>query len=211
MSLFVTLDGPGGAGKSTLARLVAEQLATADVPALATREPSDGLLGEIARRQTATFSGTALACLVAADRYHHLETEIRPALERGQVVVCDRYVPSSYVLQSRDGVPLDYIRHLNALADRPHLAILVTAAPPVLEQRLTMRGAHSRFEHEGSSAAEVTLYEDLADVLAADGYAFHRIDTGHQSPQDAAVALTGHILGLSSRASYPPRERPLPP
>ena len=192
MSLFVTLDGPGGAGKSTLARLVAEQLATADVPALATREPSDGLLGEIARRQTATFSGTALACLVAADRYHHLETEIRPALERGQVVVCDRYVPSSYVLQSRDGVPLDYIRHLNALADRPHLAILVTAAPPVLEQRLTMRGAHSRFEHEGSSAAEVTLYEDLADVLA-------RADRRRQRDQSPHPRRDARQLGPEAR------------
>ncbi|MER7211568.1 dTMP kinase [Streptosporangium sp. NPDC000239] len=211
MSLFVTLDGPGGAGKSTLTQLVAEQLAAVGVSALATREPSGGPLGEIARRQTATFSGPALACLVAADRYHHLETEIRPALARGEVVVCDRYVPSSYVLQSRDGVPLDYIRHLNALADRPGLAVLVTAASAVLEERLSVRGAHSRFEHEGSSTAEVALYEDLADTLAVDGYVFHRIDTGHQSSQDAAATLTGHILELLSRASDPPRERLLPP
>ena len=151
MSLFITLDGPGGAGKSTLVALVAEQLTAAGYPVLATREPSDGPLGQVARQQTAAFSGATLACLVAADRYHHLAAEIHPALAKGAVVVCDRYVPSSYVLQTRDGVPLDYIRQLNRLAPRPHLSVLVTAAPATLEKRLTVRGTHNRFEHEGSS------------------------------------------------------------
>ncbi|GAA2880971.1 hypothetical protein GCM10010517_43800 [Streptosporangium fragile] len=209
--LFVTLDGPGGAGKSTLAELVTARLTDAGVPALATREPSRSLIGRLAREHTATFSGPTLACLVAADRHHHLAAEIRPALAEGLIVVCDRYVPSSYVLQTRDGVPLDYIRQLNAPVDRPDLAVLVTAAAPILEQRLTVRGAHSRFEHEGSSAAETTLYEDLGDVLATDGFVFHQVDTGYQSPQDAATALTSHILELSSRASHSRRERPPPP
>lgn len=197
--LFVTLDGPGGAGKSTLAGIVAEQLAAAGYPVLATREPSDGPLGQVARHQTATFSGTALACLVAADRYHHLHTEIHPALAKGAVVVCDRYVPSSYVLQSRDGVPLDYIRQLNRPAARPHLAVLVTAAPATLEERLTLRGAHNRFEHEGSSLAEARLYDELAEVLTEDGFPPYRIDTGEVPPQVAAAAIADRIRRLSSR------------
>ncbi|MFN2636937.1 MAG: dTMP kinase [Gemmatimonadaceae bacterium] len=199
MSLFVTLDGPGGAGKSTLAALVVQRLAAAGIPAVATREPSDGPLGTAARHQTATFGGTALACLVAADRYHHLATEIHPALAKGAVVVCDRYVPSSYVLQSRDGVPLDYIRQLNRLADRPHLAVLVTATPATLEQRLTVRGVHSRFEHVGSSVTEARMYDELADVFAADGFVMHRISTGDITPQDAAAAIVGRIGQISSR------------
>ncbi|WP_055477678.1 dTMP kinase [Sphaerimonospora mesophila] len=197
--LFVALDGPGGAGKSTLARMLANHLADAGYPVLATREPSDGPLGQIARHQTEGFTGTALACLVAADRYHHLAAEIQPALAAGRLVVCDRYVPSSYVLQTRDGVPLDYVRQLNALALRPCLAVLVTADPAILEDRLRQRGVHSRFEHDGSSATEVRLYDGLADVLAEDGFPLHRVDTSDVSPQVAVQSITHRIAGLWSR------------
>ncbi|GGS84227.1 hypothetical protein GCM10010156_48520 [Planobispora rosea] len=198
--LFVTLDGPGGAGKSTLTRLLGERLAAAGHPVHITRQPSDGPLGTLARHQTATYSGTALACLVAADRYHHLDTEIGPALTTGAVVVCDRYVAASYVLQTRDGVPLDYLRHLNARATRPDLAVLVTADPRLLEERLTTRGAHSRFEHTGSSAIEARLYEETAAVLIEDGFPpYHRIDTGTVAPEVAAAAIIDRISRLSSR------------
>jgi dTMP kinase len=72
-----------------------------------TSEPSHGPLGTLARHGTDTYSGYVLACLVAADRYHHLATDIRPNLAAGRIVVCDRYVPSSYVLQLMDGVPIE--------------------------------------------------------------------------------------------------------
>ncbi|MET8006269.1 dTMP kinase [Nonomuraea glycinis] len=198
--LFVTLDGPGGAGKSTLAALIAGRLTAAGRPTLATREPSLSLIGVLAREHTDIIGGAALACLVAADRYQHLATEIRPALASGSTVICDRYVPSSYVLQQLDGVPLDFIRRLNDLADRPHLALLVTAAPSILERRLAKRGAHSRFEHQGSSSREAHLYDDLAaGALAADGFRLHRVDTGDISPQVATDAVMDLICSLSSR------------
>jgi dTMP kinase len=197
--VFVTLDGPGGAGKSTLAGLVADRLAALGVPVVATREPSLSLIGALARDHADTIHGAALACLVAADRYHHLAEQIRPALAEGKTVICDRYVPSSYVLQTLDGVPLDFVRRLNDLADRPHLAFLITAAPHMLERRLASRGAHSRFEHEGSSSPEARLYDDLAAlVLPADGFTMHRMDTSDISPQDATDAMLDLISSLSS-------------
>lgn len=197
--LFVTLDGPGGAGKSTLVRLLADHLTAAGYPVLATREPTDGQLGQIARHLTGTYSGPALACLVAADRYHHLAAEIQPALDSGRLVLCDRYVPSSYVLQTRDGVPLEYVRQLNALAPRPDLAVLVTADPDILEDRLRARGAHSRFEHDGSSRVEASMYDDLANVLAEDGFPMWRVDTGDDAPQLAVQLISGRIAELWSR------------
>lgn len=197
--IFISLDGPGGAGKSTLVSLIAERLIANGGPALATRQPSDSPLGVLARHRTDTYGSHALACLVAADRYHHLATVIRPALESGQSVVCDRYVPSSYVLQQRDGVPLTFIRALNAEADRPHLAVLLTADPDLLERRLRVRGGHSRFEHDGSSHAEARLYAELADVLQEDGFPPLVIDTGDISPQQAAATIADHASSLSSR------------
>ncbi|WP_283139288.1 dTMP kinase [Rhizohabitans arisaemae] len=197
--LFVTLDGPGGAGKSTLVCLVTELLTESGHPVLTTRQPSDGPLGVIARHQSATFTGMSLACLVAADRYHHLATEIQPALDAGQLVLCDRYVLSSYVLQYLDGVPLEYIRRLNAPALRPALAIIASAAPDVLEQRLASRGAHSRFEHPGSSDAENRLYATLIEEFAEDGFLPYQVDTGEESPQVAARAIADHVRALWSR------------
>jgi dTMP kinase len=67
-----------------------------------TAQPSHDRFGEIARHGTDTYTGHTVACLVAADRYHHLATQIRPQLAAGRIVLCDRYVASSYVLQRVD-------------------------------------------------------------------------------------------------------------
>ncbi len=91
--MFVTLDGPGGVGKSTTTEHLHRYLTGQGYSVHTTSEPSHGPLGKIARHGTDTYSGYVLACLVAADRYHHLATDIRPNLAAGWIVVCDRYVP----------------------------------------------------------------------------------------------------------------------
>jgi dTMP kinase len=197
--LFVTIDGPGGAGKSTLLPMLGAAFQSVGHSVHLTREPSGGLLGRAARELTSDFHGMSLACLVAADRFHHLAEEVEPALARGEVVLCDRYVPSSYVLQVLDGVPLDYVRHLNRPARRPDVAVIVTAAPHVLEARLRARGAHSRFEHDGSSGPEAAMYDELTVVLADDGFSTFRMDTGEFSPQAAVQAISCHASTLLSR------------
>jgi len=137
--VFVALAGLGGAGKTTTTRRLTEALTERGYRAHATTEPSRAQLGEIARHGTETYSGYALACLVAADRYHHLTTEIRPLLAAGTVVVCDRYVASSYVLQRMDGVPVEFAEALNAEADVPDLTVILTADPQVTAARIARR------------------------------------------------------------------------
>jgi dTMP kinase len=196
---FVTIDGPGGAGKSTLLRLVPAQLQAANVPVYATTEPSRGPAGQLARSSTAIFRGHALACLVAADRYHHLETEIRPALEVGKVVICDRYVPSSYALQVLDGVDQGFVAAINAHAQLPDLAVILTCAPEVLQRRLAARGSHGRFEDNPAiSLAETERFAEIAAMLAAEGIRTLVLDSTQHHADFLARQLTMAIQTLRS-------------
>ena len=116
--LFVTIDGPSGVGKTTTITHLAQLLKADNVPVHVTAEPSRGPIGRVAYELTDTVTGPALACLYAADRYHQIQTEIRPRLDAGHLVLCDRYVPSALVMQRLDGLGLDYLWALNSLADR---------------------------------------------------------------------------------------------
>jgi Thymidylate kinase len=100
---LAVIDGPAGAGKTTGTALVAAALATDGHSVRATRQPSDALLGKLARSSTQELQGLPLTFLMAADRYHHDEHVISPALAASRVVVCDRYVPTALVLDQLDG------------------------------------------------------------------------------------------------------------
>ena len=117
--MFVSVDGPSGAGKSTIVHHLAQMLVAEGEHVHVTAEPSKGPIGELCRQLTETVTGHALACLYAADRYHHVATEVRPHLEDGRTVISDRYIPSGLVMQRFDGVDPSFLWQLNAEADRP--------------------------------------------------------------------------------------------
>jgi dTMP kinase len=200
--VFVTLDGLGGAGKSTTARHLGGHLTAHGYSVHTTTEPSRGQLGEIARHGTEVYSGYALACLVAADRYHHIATEIRPQLAAGRIVLCDRYVASSLVLQRMDGVPADFIAALNDAADRPDLAVVLMTDPLIATRRIATRGAHSRFEAGlHTSHAETYLYQDAVRRLTERGFDHLVIDTSSTPVSEVTARIAGRIIGL---AGLPP-------
>lgn len=118
--MFVTLEGPEGAGKSTAALALKAELEAREIPVLLTREPGAGELGRQIR-QILLHGGDMPALselfLFLADRANHVETIIRPALELGTVVICDRFTDSTVVYQGyARGLELGMLRNLNRLA-----------------------------------------------------------------------------------------------
>jgi len=111
--LFVSVDGPSGAGKTTIVHHLAQLLVAEGHDVHVTVEPSAGPIGDLCRALTETVTGHALACLYAADRYHHVAAEIRPKLVAGHLVISDRYLPSGLVIQRLDGVGADFLWNIN--------------------------------------------------------------------------------------------------
>jgi dTMP kinase len=207
--VFVSVDGPGGVGKSTIVALVAEQLAGRGLPVHQTTEPTRTDLGRLLREGTDTYTGMALACLCAGDRHHHLSTVIRPQRAAGAVVISDRYLPSSLVLQRMDGLSWESICQVNAGADQPDLAVILNADPPTIAGRLAARGRRSRFERlPGASRTESDLYQDTAARLAAAGWPVRMLDATTASPTQLAAIVTDRILALlaiTSRSAHDQR------
>ncbi|RDI96286.1 dTMP kinase [Meiothermus sp. QL-1] len=111
--LFITLEGPEGAGKSTQARMLAEWLQKQGREVVLTREPGGTELGQALRRLILThpMRPETEFLLYSADRAEHAATVIRPALKRGAVVVSDRWLDSSLAYQGYGrGLPIAWLR-----------------------------------------------------------------------------------------------------
>jgi dTMP kinase len=200
--LFVSVDGPSGAGKTTIVHHLAQLLVAAGENVHVTAEPSSGPIGRLAAELTETVTGHALACLYAADRYHHVETEIAPFLASGHVVISDRYVASGLVIQRLDGVDPLFLWQLNQAAKRPDLAAILDADPDVVAERLAERGPHNRFQRvEGNSHREVAYYRQATQQLTDAGFEVLRVDCSSRTPEHSAAVIRDYLLTLRSPSS----------
>ncbi len=195
--LFVSVDGPGGAGKTTIVRHLAQLLLAEGHHVHVTAEPSSGPIGKLASALTPTVTGHALACLYAADRYHHVEMEIRPLLKSGYIVISDRYVASGLVVQRFDDVDPVFLWQLNEEAERPDLTVVLEADPDVIAERLEARGPHNRFQTvPGSSHAEAEFYQQATETLEEVGFPVLTVDCSSRPPEQSAAVIRDQLMTL---------------
>jgi len=195
--ILITFEGPNGVGKSSLIDKVADLLNISGLGTHLTKEPTNSSLGQFIRANEDNYHGKILAYLVTLDRYFHLNNEILPALENGKIVLSDRYIESSLVLQRLDGLDSEFIWDLNKFFYIPELSVLITAPVEVLEQRLSTRDSLTRFERQCSRRDELDYYLDAANYLAKRGFNVMTIDNGGVSIEKNATIIVNKILAMA--------------
>jgi len=197
--MFVTFEGVDWSGKSTQAELLAAWLRAQGRTVLATREPGGTPVAEAVRRlllEGDDMTPWAEAALYAAARADHVEQAIRPALARGEDVVCDRYLDSSVAYQGiARGLGEERVRELSLLVTRgllPDRTFLVLLDPE--EARRRSGADRDRIEREGD--AFMRRVDDAYRALAA--HAPERIVAvdGARQPGEIAEEIREHVRPL---------------
>ena len=186
MSLFITFEGPEGAGKSTqLARLV-ERLRGQGVPLTVTREPGGTPVGsrvrEVLLDPTLDMHALPEFLLYSASRAQLVQDVIRPALERGEVVICDRYFDSSLAYQGAGrGLPLPLLQSVTREVTgelKPDLTILLDLDPVTGLERAARRGQPDRLER-----ADLSFHQRVRQSF---------LDLARQEPERVTVLDATH-------------------
>jgi dTMP kinase len=193
--VFITLEGGDGSGKSTQAEYLESWLTGLGRTVVRTREPGGTDFGtevrEIVLHSRGHIAPRAEALLYAADRAHHIATKVRPALERGEVVVQDRYLDSSVAYQGAGRV-LDAaeIRDLSLWATEgllPDVTILLDLDEDVARARLD--GANKRFDRLEAEKSDFhrRVREAFLALAAAEPDRFLVVDAALPAERIAAV------------------------
>jgi dTMP kinase len=195
---FLALEGGDGAGKSTQAEALAEWIRGKGHEVVVTREPGATPVGKRLRSilldvSSAGLSHRAEALLYAADRAEHVDTVVRPALERGAVVISDRYIDSSVAYQGagRDLSPTEIAR-INRWATNglvPHLTVLLDVDPATARERFTE--APDRLESEPAEF-HARVRSGFLTLAASDPGRYLVVDAG-QEPE-AVTTVIRHRL-----------------
>ncbi len=202
--LFVCFEGGDGAGKSTQVRLLTEALESRGRRVVVTRQPGGTPLGQQIRDLVLHgdhMAARAEALLFAADKAHHVETLIRPALAEGAVVITDRYVDSSITYQGagRDlgAGEIRDLQHWAVGGVLPDLTIVLDVAPEVGRAR---RGdVHDRLESE-ADAFHAAVRQGYLDLAAADPGRYLVLDASAdvESLHADVLARVDHLLASRS-------------
>lgn len=205
--MFLSFEGIDGSGKSTQARLLAAALEGRGIACVVTREPggtagAEAIRGLLLETEGEGWNPRAEALLFAAARSDHVEQLIRPALERGQWVISDRFVDSSRAYQGgagglSDAEVLD-LHRIGSQGLLPDLTLLIEVSPEVASARTSARDGESADRIGGrDSAYHAQVAAAFASFAAAEPARFARID-GNRSAEavhSAVVQALDRLVG----------------
>jgi dTMP kinase len=195
--VFICIEGLDGSGKTTQAQLLAEKLSE-KYNAVYTAEPSKGKIGTFIR-ECCLYEGKRLpteaeALLFAADRIEHTQNEVAPALDKGKIVICDRYIYSSLAYQGSAGLSLAWIKTINARALQPDFSIFIDVSPErVLERLLRKKSVMETLQIQQKVREFYLKFVDEGELI--------RID-GDKSVDEVAHALYLEVLSLLKKCKY---------
>jgi len=201
--LFVTFEGGDGVGKTTQAALLDAWLTSVGRTVVRTREPGGTEVGVLIRDIVLHHRGEvaprAEALLYAADRAHHIETLVRPALERGEVVIQDRYLDSSVAYQGAGRVlGRDEVRELSLWATGgllPDVTVLLDLDPASARERLDAADKpFDRLESE-KEHFHARVREEFLSLAAAEPDRFLVLDAA-LPPDELAAAVRARVEPL---------------
>ena len=207
---FITFEGVEGCGKTTQVERLSERLAAAGHRVTTLREPGGTAVGEAVRRVLLDpdFAGMSEVCellLYAAARAQLVDACIRPALARGDVVICDRFADSTTAYQGAGrGIDREMIGHLHRLATRtvwPDLTLLIDVPVAVGLARTQATRELDRIEREPTAFHEAVRQGFLAIAQAEPDRV--RIIDGAGAPDDVAAEVDRQVdalLGSTRRA-----------
>jgi dTMP kinase len=171
--IFLVIEGLDGSGKTTQAILLAERLSKSHQVML-TAEPSKGKIGTFIR-ESCLYEQTRLpteaeALLFAADRIEHMQKELKPALDEGKLVICDRYVYSSLAYQGSAGLSLEWIKTINARALQPDFSLFLDVSPDRVLERLQRKKSVMETLETQQKVREIYIkYVHNGELIRIDG------------------------------------------
>ena len=171
--IFIVIEGLDGSGKTTQANFLAKKLVKT-YKVLLTAEPSLGKIGTFIREdclyEDKRLPTEAEALLFAADRIEHMNNEVKPALDEGKLVICDRYIYSSLAYQGSSGLSLDWIKTINARALQPDFSIFIDVCPEKVIERLKRKKSVMETLETQQRVREFYLkYVEKGELIRVDG------------------------------------------
>lgn len=206
--VFFVLEGIDGAGTTTQLERISKTLRDEGYRVTTTRQPSDGPIGTMIRQAltgrlslpngAGPLNAQTMALLFAADRVDHLEAQIIPALERGDIVICDRYVLSSIAYQGLT-LPPGWVSDINAFAATPDLTLFIEVDPSVAAERRAARGGAQELYEDEEKQKEIARDYKTHVAIRSKSEKIVRLD-GAKSPEKVTEAALKAIRPVIKRA-----------